>query len=55
MTPEQQRIHNQREEIRKLQKRLHDVTQSRDAWKSKAERLGKQLHEVLQKGENDEN
>jgi chromosome segregation ATPase len=54
MPPEQKRIENQREEIRRLQKRLQSVTQSRNAWKAKAKRLGKQLHDVLQKGANNE-
>jgi hypothetical protein len=54
MTPEQQRLERQRIEIRRLQKRLHDTTQSRDFWKAKAKRVGKQLYEVLQKEANDE-
>lgn len=49
MTDEQKRIANQREEILKLQKRLQSVTQSRDFWKAKAKRVGKQLHETLHK------
>lgn len=54
MTSEQKRIENQREEIRRLRKRLNDITQSRDFWKAKAKRVGKQLHEALQKGANNE-
>ena len=54
MTPEQQRLERQRVEIRRLQKRLHDTTQSRDFWKAKAKRVGKQLYEALQKGANNE-
>lgn len=38
------RIVNQRGEIRRLSKLLNDVTQSRDYWKAKAERIGKQLY-----------
>lgn len=43
----QKRIENQREEIRRLQKHIRSLEQSRDAWKDKAERLGNQLFEVL--------
>jgi predicted RNase H-like nuclease (RuvC/YqgF family) len=41
------RIANQREEIRRLHNHIRNLEQSRDAWKAKAERLGKQLHELL--------
>ena len=41
------RIENQREEIRRLHNHIRNLEQSRDAWKDKAERLGKQLFEVL--------
>ena len=41
------KLKNQREEIRRLQKRLKDVTQSRDHWKREAKRIGKQLFEAL--------
>ena len=43
-----ERIENQREEIRRLLKRLNDVKQSRDYWKAEAERLGKQLNHMLE-------
>ena len=43
----QKRIENQREEIRRLQKHIRSLEQSRDAWKDKAERIGNQLYEVL--------
>lgn len=43
----QKRIENQREEISRLQKHIRSLEQSRDAWKAKAKRLGKQLYEVL--------
>ena len=49
MTPEQQRLERQRIEIRRLQKRLRDITQSRDSWKAKAKRVGKQLHDLLER------
>lgn len=42
-----QRIANQREEIRRLQKCLNDTKQSRDYWKAEAGRIGKQLNQVL--------
>lgn len=41
------RIANQREEIRRLHNHIRNLEQSRDAWKAKAERLGKQLNELL--------
>lgn len=44
-----ERIYNQREELHRLNKRINDLIQSREAWKKKAERVGKQLHEVLSK------
>lgn len=47
MTEQEKRIANQREEIRKLNEHIHNLTQSRDYWKAKAERVGKQLHKVL--------
>lgn len=47
-----QRVKNQREEIRRLQKCLHDITQSRDHWKAEATRIGKQLNDVLYGKEN---
>ena len=43
----QKRIENQRVEIARLHKHIRGLEQSRDAWKGKAERLGKQLYEVL--------
>ena len=43
------RIINQREELHRLNKRIFDLIQSREAWKKKAERVGKQLHEALSK------
>jgi hypothetical protein len=42
------RIARQREEIRRLLSRLHDVTRSRDYWESEAKRIGKQLAEVIE-------
>ena len=42
-----QKIENQREEIKRLRKCLFDVTNSRDHWKAKACRVGKQLQQVL--------
>lgn len=47
----EKRIANQREEIRRLRTRINGLTQSRDVWKKQAERVGKQLHEVLSKQE----
>jgi hypothetical protein len=41
------KLKNQREEIRRLRKRLSDVAQSRDHWKREAKRIGKQLSETL--------
>ena len=43
-----QKIANQREEIRRLKKCLNDTTQSRNYWKNKAKRIGKQLQQVLE-------
>lgn len=43
----QKRIENQRGEIQRLHKHIKNLEQSRDAWRDKAERLGKQLFEVL--------
>lgn len=42
-----QKIENQREEIKHLRKCLFDTTNSRDYWKSKANRIGKRLQQVL--------
>ena len=42
-----QKISNQREEIKRLRKCLFDVTNSRDYWKSKANHIGKQFQEHL--------
>lgn len=42
-----QKIENQREEIKRLRKCLFDVTNSRDYWKAKAYRVGKQLQQAL--------
>lgn len=47
----EKRIANQREEIRRLRTRINGLTQSRGVWKKQAERVGKQLHEVLSKQE----
>lgn len=44
---ERSRIANQREEINRLHKHIRSLEQSRGAWRDKAERLGKQLHETL--------
>ena len=44
-----ERVVNQREELRRLNKRITDLSQSREVWKKQAERVGKQLHEVLSK------
>lgn len=41
------RIENQREEIRRLHNHIRNLEQSRNAWKAKAERLGKQICELL--------
>ena len=49
MTEQDKRIHNQREEIHRLLKRIESLEQSRDVWKSRAKMLGKQLFEVLKK------
>lgn len=43
-----QKISNQREEIKRLRKCLFDTTNSRNYWKSKANRIGKQLQQVLE-------
>ena len=52
MTDQEQKILSQREEIRRLQNKIHALRQSRDFWQEKAIRVGKQLHEVLtEKGE----
>ena len=44
----QKRISNQREEIERLRKHTHNLQQSRNHYKAKAEGVGKQLHNVLQ-------
>lgn len=44
---ERSRIDNQREEINRLFKHARDVEKSRNYWKDKALRLGKQLYETL--------
>ena len=44
----QKRIANQREEIERLRKHTHNIQQSRNHYKAKAESVGKQLHNVLQ-------
>ena len=44
---ENSRIANQREEINRLQKRIHALEQSRLHWQNTAKRLGRQLNEVL--------
>lgn len=41
------KIANQREEIRRLQNRIHALNQSRRNWKEKSEMLGKQMFDVL--------
>ena len=43
------RIANQREEIRRLHNHIRNLEQSRNAWKAKAERLGKQNKELLER------
>ena len=43
-----QKIKNQREEIKRLRKCLFDVNNSRDYWKAKACRVGKQLQQTLE-------
>lgn len=48
-----QRIANQREEIRRLQKCLNDTKQSRDYWKARAERLGKQFYQLKERRKED--
>lgn len=47
----EQKIANQRKEIKSLRAYANGLQQSRDAWKWKAERVGKQLFEVLKKGD----
>ncbi len=42
------KIENQREEIKRLRRCLNDTTQSRYYWKNKANRIGKQLQQVLE-------
>ena len=42
-----QKIINQREEIKRLRKCLFDVTNFRDYWKAKAYRVEKQLQQAL--------
>lgn len=43
----QNRIENQRVEIARLNKHIRSLEQSRDSWKDKAKRVGRQLYEVL--------
>ena len=43
----EKRIVSQREEIRRLQNCIHNLKQSRDSHREKAERLGKQLRDAL--------
>ena len=50
-----QKIENQREEIKRLRKCLFDVTNSRDYWKDKADRVGKQLQQVLEDRRKEDN
>lgn len=45
----QKRIENQREEISRLHNHIRNLEQSRNAWKDKAERIGKQLYELQEK------
>lgn len=45
----EKRISNQREELHRLNKHINNLTQSRNAWKKQAEKVGRQLHEVLSK------
>ena len=42
-----QKIENQREEIKRLRKCLNDTTQSRNYWKNKAKCIGKQFQQIL--------
>lgn len=41
------RVYNQREELRRLNDNTRNLTQSRNIWKKQAEKVGKQLFEVL--------
>ena len=50
-----QKIENQREEIKRLRKCLFDVTNSRDYWKAKAYRVGKQLQQTLEDRRKEDN
>ena len=50
-----QKISNQREEIKRLRKCLFDTTNSRDYWKAKAYRVGKQLQQVLKDTRKEDN
>lgn len=43
------RCDNQRDEIRRLRSHVRSLEQSRDNWKGKAERVGKQLFEELER------
>lgn len=48
----EQKIANQRKEIRSLRAYANGLQQSRDEWKRKAEKVGKQLfEELMEKGE----
>lgn len=49
----QKRIASQREEIRRLHNHIRNLEQSRNAWKDKAERIGKQLYDVLNERSNE--
>lgn len=50
-----ERCGNQRDEIRRLRSHVRSLEQSRDNWKGKAERVGKQLFEELERRKNGEN
>ena len=50
-----QKIVNQSKEIKRLLKCLFDVTNSRDHWKAKACRVGKQLQQVLEDKRKEDN
>ena len=49
------KIENQREEIKRLRKCLFDVTNSRDYWKAKAYRVGKQQQQTLEDRRKEDN
>ena len=48
------KIESQREEIRRLHNHMRSLEQSRDNWKGKAERVGKQLFEELERRKNEQ-